>query len=70
VSETAALPPAGLCADCRHAELLRSPRSTFLRCRLADRDAAFPRYPALPVVACAGHEPLPPSPAGADVAVS
>ncbi len=29
----------------------------FLRCTLADRDAAFPKYPVLPVRECAGYEP-------------
>lgn len=50
------LPPAGLCATCRHAERLASPRSTFLRCRRADADPAYPRYPPLPVTNCPGHE--------------
>jgi hypothetical protein len=44
----------GLCGSCRHARPARSPRSTFVRCALADRDPAFPRYPALPVERCAG----------------
>jgi len=57
VSAPAALPPAGLCADCHHAEIVSSRRSLFLRCRLADRDSSFARYPALPVLACAGYEP-------------
>jgi hypothetical protein len=52
---TAPPPPLGLCADCRHAESLASKRSTFLRCRLADTDARFPRYPPLPVLACDGY---------------
>lgn len=51
-----ALPPLGLCADCRHAESVASKRSLFLRCRLADTDARFPRYPRLPVLTCAGFE--------------
>lgn len=46
----------GLCADCRHAQLLASKRSQFLRCRKADDDPRFARYPALPVVACDGYE--------------
>lgn len=50
-------PPAGLCAGCRHLRLLRSGRSRFVRCWLAESDPAYPRYPALPVLACAGHEP-------------
>jgi hypothetical protein len=57
----------GLCATCVHARLLRSPRSTFLRCAKSDVDKTFPRYPRLPVVACGGHlvaaRLAPPSPA-------
>jgi hypothetical protein len=49
--------PAGLCAACAHLDLLRSPRSIFVRCGLAAADARFPRYPRLPVVACAGFRP-------------
>jgi hypothetical protein len=49
----------GLCGTCVHLRLLRSPRSTFARCAKAERDPAFPRYPRLPVVACAGHRPAP-----------
>jgi len=52
----------GLCAGCVHLRLLASPRSVFVRCGLADSDAAFPRYPALPVLRCAGFLP-PPAPA-------
>ena len=47
---------AGLCARCRHGEVLRSKRSAFLRCARADRDERFSRYPGLPVVACRGFE--------------
>ena len=57
------LPAAGLCERCRHARRLASARSTFLRCARADTDPAFPRYPRLPVLACAGFEA-----AGADAA--
>lgn len=46
--------PAGLCEACRHARRVASARSAFLRCGLADREPAFPRYPRLPVLACAG----------------
>jgi hypothetical protein len=45
----------GLCATCVHLELQASPRSVFVRCALADSDPAFPRYPRLPVRACAGY---------------
>jgi len=50
------LPPAGLCADCRHRRLLASRRSTFLACARAATDPTYPRYPRLPVAACPGHE--------------
>jgi hypothetical protein len=51
--------PPGLCASCVHLRLLASPRSVFVRCGLAATDPAFPRYPALPVLRCAGYRPLP-----------
>lgn len=50
------LAQSGLCRACRHAEVLRSKRSAFLRCGLAAEDARFPRYPGLPVLQCAGFE--------------
>lgn len=55
-SGAAPAPPAGLCDGCRHRRLVGSARSTFLRCGRADTDPAFPRYPRLPVVACAGFD--------------
>jgi hypothetical protein len=48
----------GLCAGCAHLKLLASARSVFVRCGLAATDPAFPRYPPLPVVRCAGYRPL------------
>lgn len=48
--------PAGLCATCRHARVLASRTSVFLRCAMAEVDPAFPRYPRLPVEACRGYE--------------
>jgi hypothetical protein len=45
----------GLCATCVHLRLADSGRSVFVRCGLADADPRFPRYPPLPVAACAGH---------------
>ena len=44
----------GLCGACVHRRLLRSRRSVFLRCALADGDPRFPRYPVLPVGNCSG----------------
>jgi hypothetical protein len=50
----------GLCADCRHHRLVTSGRgSTFLLCERSRLDRRFPRYPSLPVLACAGYEPDP-----------
>jgi hypothetical protein len=48
--------PAGLCASCEFLRVLASRRSVFVRCGLADTDSRFPRYPALPVTACAGYQ--------------
>jgi hypothetical protein len=47
--------PAGLCSRCVHLQLVKSSRgSTFYLCRLSFSDPRFPRYPALPVLSCAG----------------
>ena len=47
----------GLCASCRFAAAQPSARgSLFWRCRRADRDPAYLRYPPLPVLRCAGFE--------------
>ncbi len=49
---------AGLCARCAHAAVQINPRgSRFWRCRLADRDDRFRRYPPLPVLRCVGFRP-------------
>jgi hypothetical protein len=46
----------GLCASCRFVEVITSSKgSIFYRCRLSETDPAFPRYPALPVLACRGY---------------
>ena len=50
---------AGLCARCVHAHIVATPRSRFWMCLLSRTDARFIRYPRLPVLACAGHSPLP-----------
>jgi len=47
----------GLCASCRHVEVITSSRqSTFYRCRRADDDPSFRKYPPLPVLVCRGYE--------------
>ena len=54
----AVIPPgAGLCASCVHARLVISGRgSRFVLCERSRTDPRFPRYPPLPVGACAGFE--------------
>jgi hypothetical protein len=50
----------GLCADCRHARLIESAKgSQFLLCQLSQSDPSFPKYPRLPILACAGYSPKP-----------
>ena len=45
----------GLCAACAHAQIVASPRGPrYYLCRLSFTDAAFPRYPRLPVISCRG----------------
>ena len=47
--------PAGLCEGCAHVRLVTSAHgSTFYLCRLSFMDDRFPRYPPIPVLACAG----------------
>ncbi|HUB74262.1 MAG TPA: hypothetical protein VL979_09540 [Solirubrobacteraceae bacterium] len=47
----------GLCESCRHRQVVRNTRgSTFWLCRRSREDPAFPRYPRLPVLSCAGYE--------------
>jgi hypothetical protein len=49
----------GLCADCRFMRRHESDRgSTFYLCERSATDATFPKYPRLPVLRCAGYEPL------------
>jgi hypothetical protein len=52
-------PPAeGLCAACRHQQIVRTTRgSVFSLCRRSRDDPSFPRYPRLPVLECRGYEP-------------
>jgi hypothetical protein len=50
----------GLCSICRFAAVQRSARlSVFWRCRRADTDPGFRRYPPLPVKECPGFERAP-----------
>ncbi|TML26791.1 MAG: hypothetical protein E6G30_07890 [Actinobacteria bacterium] len=53
-----ARPPAGLCDTCRHQRVVRNTRgSEFSLCERSRTDPAYPRYPRVPVVRCAGYEP-------------
>lgn len=47
----------GLCKNCGHGRVISNDRgSTFYLCALAEKNPDFPRYPRLPVLACAGYE--------------
>ncbi len=47
----------GLCASCAHQRLISNTRgSVFSLCERSRTDPAFPRYPRLPVLECAGYE--------------
>jgi hypothetical protein len=51
-------PEPGLCATCVHARTILSGKGRrFLLCERSRTDPRYPRYPALPVISCAGHEP-------------
>lgn len=48
---------AGLCGTCAHQRLIRNTRgSEFSMCGRSRDDPAYPRYPRLPVIECAGYE--------------
>jgi hypothetical protein len=49
----------GLCDHCTNVQVIENRRgSRFYRCRLADIDPAFVRYPPLPVISCPGFAPV------------
>jgi len=51
-------PSGGLCARCVHVRRVTSGKgSTFLLCGKSATDPRFPKYPALPVLRCAGFAP-------------
>jgi hypothetical protein len=48
---------AGLCSDCVHARRIESDRGAkFYLCELSAVDPAYRKYPALPVMRCAGYQ--------------
>src|SRR5580704_11931257 len=49
----------GLCASCDFMRRIESDKgSTFYRCERSATDPTFAKYPRLPVLQCAGYEPL------------
>jgi hypothetical protein len=55
----------GLCARCRHARQVATPRSLFWLCELSRTDTSYARYPRLPMLKCPGFEPG--GPAGPEI---
>ena len=51
--------PAGLCDRCAHQKLIHTTRgTTYSMClRHKTEPERYPKYPSLPVRACAGYEP-------------
>ena len=50
----------GICDTCVHQQLVRNTRgSVFSLCRRSRTEPEYPRYPRMPVLECAGHEPRP-----------
>jgi hypothetical protein len=48
----------GLCDSCAHQQLVPNTRgSVFSLCLRSRTDERYPRYPPVPVAACAGYEP-------------
>jgi hypothetical protein len=47
----------GLCAKCRHARTVVTPRSEFWLCERSRTDSSYERYPRLPRLECRGFEP-------------
>ena len=58
-------PAVGLCARCRHARRVSTPRSVFWFCERSRVDTNYARYPRLPMVKCPGFEPG--EPAGPEI---
>ena len=53
----------GLCDSCAYQQIVRNTRgSVFSLCRRSREDPDFPKYPRVPVEACAGYESRPEEP--------
>jgi hypothetical protein len=51
------MPHAGLCETCIHRREIRTDKgSIFTMCLRSFQDPAYPKYPRLPVLRCAGYE--------------
>jgi hypothetical protein len=48
-------PRAGLCESCAYRRDVVTENSRFVLCTRSFDDAAYPKYPRLPVVRCAGY---------------
>ena len=49
----------GLCVNCKFMRTIQSDRgSVFYQCQLSATNPGFPKYPRLPVLRCAGYEPV------------
>ena len=49
----------GLCAGCQFVRRMESDRgSVFYMCQRSATDPSFPKYPRLPVLQCAGYDPV------------
>ena len=54
----------GLCDTCVHQQVVRNTRgSVFSLCLRSRTQPEYPKYPRVPVTACAGHEPRSEAPA-------
>ena len=60
--------PVGICLHCQHLKVVSNRRgSSFFLCQKSQEDTRFPRYPGIPVLACAGFQPhSPDSPRDSD----
>jgi len=53
----------GLCCDCQFQRVITSSKGTrFYLCTLSEKEPAFPKYPRLPVLQCAGFRAPRPNP--------
>jgi hypothetical protein len=48
-------PAIGLCSDCQHCRIVKSPRAEFYMCQLSFTNPEYRKYPSLPVLRCPGY---------------